>query len=68
MGKMKNYLRSWLLFEKLQIMQPLKNFPAFYGTRSFIIVLTRTLHYSLFWAASIQSNIIPSYFSDIYYI
>jgi hypothetical protein len=30
------YLRSWALLEKLPIVQPLKNFPAFYGTRSFI--------------------------------
>jgi hypothetical protein len=36
---------SWLL---------LKNFP-FYGTRWFIIVFTRALHWSLSWATSIQS-------------
>jgi hypothetical protein len=35
--------------------QLLKNFPAFYGTRRFIAVFTRTLHWSLSWARSIQS-------------
>jgi hypothetical protein len=47
--------RSWTLLEKLSIVQLFKNFPAFYGTRSFITVFTRTLHWSLFWARSIQS-------------
>jgi hypothetical protein len=35
--------------------QLLKNFSAFYGTRRFITVLTRSLHWSLSWARSIQS-------------
>jgi hypothetical protein len=35
------------LLEKLEIVQPLKNFPAFYGTRRYIIVFTRALHWSL---------------------
>jgi hypothetical protein len=35
--------------------QLLKNFPAFYGTRRFITVFTRALHWSLSWARSIQS-------------
>jgi hypothetical protein len=30
--------------EKLPIVQPLKNFPAFYGTRRFITVFIRALH------------------------
>jgi hypothetical protein len=51
--------RSWALLEKLSIVQLLKNFPAFYGTRKFITVFTRALHWSLFWARSIQS--IPSH-------
>jgi hypothetical protein len=34
-------------------------FPAFYGTRRFITVFTRALHWSLSWARSIQS--IPSH-------
>jgi hypothetical protein len=37
------------------IVQPLKNFPTFYGTRRFITVFTRALHWSLSWARSIQS-------------
>jgi hypothetical protein len=42
------YLRSWALLEKPPIMQPLKNFPAFYGTRRFITVFTRALpHFRL---------------------
>jgi hypothetical protein len=48
------YLWSWALLEKLPIVQLLKNFPAFYGTQRFIIVFTRALHWSLFWARSIQ--------------
>jgi hypothetical protein len=34
------YLRSWALLEKLPIVQPLKNYPVFYGTRKFITVFT----------------------------
>jgi hypothetical protein len=51
--------RSWALLEKLPIVQPLKNFPAFYGTRRFITALTGALHWFLSWARSIQS--IPSH-------
>jgi hypothetical protein len=36
------------LLEKLSIVQLLKNFPAFYGTRRSIAVFTRALHWSLF--------------------
>jgi hypothetical protein len=39
--------------------QPLKNFPAFYGTQKFITAFTRALYWSLSWARSIQS--IPSH-------
>jgi hypothetical protein len=39
--------------------QLLKNFPAFYGTRRFITVFTRALHWSLSCARSIQY--IPSH-------
>jgi hypothetical protein len=46
---------SWALLEKPPGMQPLKNFPAFYGTRRFITVFTRALHRSLSWAISIKS-------------
>jgi hypothetical protein len=46
---------GWALLEKLPLVQPLKNFTAFYGNRRFITVFTRALHWSLFWARSIQS-------------
>jgi hypothetical protein len=39
--------------------QPLKNYPTFYGTRRFITVFTRALYCSPSWARSIQS--IPSH-------
>jgi hypothetical protein len=42
------YLRSGALLEKLSIVQPLRNFPAVYGTQKFIAVFTRALHWSLF--------------------
>jgi hypothetical protein len=35
------------LFEKPPVVQLFKKFPAFYGTRSFITVFTRFLHWSL---------------------
>jgi hypothetical protein len=35
--------------------QLLKNFPTFNGTWRFITVFTKALHWSLFWARSIQS-------------
>jgi hypothetical protein len=41
------YSWSWALLEKLPIVQPLKNFRAFYGTRRFITAFTRALHWSL---------------------
>jgi hypothetical protein len=53
------YLRSWALLEKLPIMQPFKNFPAYYGTQRFITMFTRALHWSLSWARLMQS--IPSH-------
>jgi hypothetical protein len=43
------------LLEKPPVVQQLKNFPAFYGTRRFIIVVTGALHSSLSSAKSIQS-------------
>jgi hypothetical protein len=48
--------RSWALLEEPPIVQSLKNFPAFYGTRRFITVFTRALHRFLSWAISIQST------------
>jgi hypothetical protein len=50
---------GWVLLEKPPVAQLLENFPTFYGTRRFITVFTRTLHWDLFWARSIQS--IPSH-------
>jgi hypothetical protein len=44
------------LLKELSIVQPLKNPPAFYGTRRFNTVFTRALHGSLSWAISIQST------------
>jgi hypothetical protein len=49
------YLRSWALLEKLPIVQLHKNFPVFYGTRRFITVFIRALHWSPSWTRSIQS-------------
>jgi hypothetical protein len=50
------YLRSWALLEEPLIVQPLKNFPTFYGTRRLNTVFTKALHWSLSWAISIQST------------
>jgi hypothetical protein len=50
---------SWDLLKKPPIVQLLKNFAPFYGTRRFITVFTRAIHWSLTWAKSIQS--IPSH-------
>jgi hypothetical protein len=50
------YLRSWALLKKPSTVQLLKNFPAFHGTRRFITVFTRALHWSLSWATPIQST------------
>jgi hypothetical protein len=47
-------LWSWALLEKPPIVQPLKNFPEFYGNRRFITVFTKALHWSLSSARSIQ--------------
>ena len=44
-----SFLRSWL------VLQLIKKFPAFYGTRKFITVLTSARHLSPSWADSIQS-------------
>jgi hypothetical protein len=53
-----NYLLtpcSRVLLEKLIVLQLVKKFPAFYGTRRFITAFTSTRHLSLSWASSIQS-------------
>jgi hypothetical protein len=46
--------------------QLLENFPAFYGTRRFITVFTRVLHWSLSWARSIRS--IPSHLISLSHV
>ena len=51
-------LTPWcrVLLEKLTGLQPVKKFPAFYGTRRFITVLTSVSQLSLSWANPIQST------------
>jgi len=46
---------SRILLARLTGFQPLKKFPAFYGTRMFITAFTSARHLSLSWARSIQS-------------
>jgi hypothetical protein len=48
-----------VLFDKLTVTQIVKKFSAFYGTRRFITVFTRTHHWSLPWARCIQSIPLP---------
>jgi hypothetical protein len=57
---------SWALLEEPPIAQLLRNFPTFHGTRRFISVFTRALHWSLSWAWSIQS--ISSHPIPLWYI
>ena len=60
---MRNYLLTYLLtpwcrvlLEKLIVLQLVKKFPAFHGTRRFIPALTSVRHLSLSWANPIQST------------
>jgi len=46
---------SRVLLEKLTDSQPVKKFPAFYGTRRFITAFTSVRHLLLSWTNSIQS-------------
>jgi hypothetical protein len=46
---------SWTLLEKPPVAQLLMKCPTFYGTRRFITVFTRALHWSLPWSRSIRS-------------
>jgi hypothetical protein len=57
-----SYLRTYsltpyctVILEKLTDLQPVKKFPAFYGTRTFITALTSARHLSLSWSNLIQS-------------
>jgi hypothetical protein len=47
---------SRVLLEKLAGLQPIKKFPAFYGTRRFLTALTSARHETLSWASPIQSS------------
>jgi hypothetical protein len=47
--------RCWAFLEKQAVAQSLKNIPTFYGTRRFITVFTRAIHWSLSWARWIKS-------------
>ena len=51
-------LTPWcrVLLEKLTGLQPVKKFPAFYGTRRFITAFTSFRHPSLSWTSPIQST------------
>jgi hypothetical protein len=57
---------SWVLLDSLTGSQPVKKFPAFYGTRRFITAFTRVHHLSLYFARSIQS-MSPSHFLKIHF-
>ena len=50
-------LTPWcrVLLEKLTVLQLVKKFPAFHGTRRFITALTSVRHQCLSWASPIQS-------------
>ena len=60
--------RSRVLLEKLTGSQLIKKFPAFYGTRRFIIAFTSARHLSLSWARSIQSMPPPTHPTSWRYI
>jgi hypothetical protein len=51
---------SWAFLEEPPIVQPVENFPTFYGTRNFNTVFIRAIHWYLSWAISIQST--PSFY------
>jgi hypothetical protein len=54
------------LLEKLPVAQLLNNFSTFYGTRRFITVFARTLHWPPSWARSVRS--IPPHTLTLRYI
>jgi hypothetical protein len=58
-------LLSWALLEGPPLVQPRDTFPAFYGTRRFIITFTRVHYLSLSWARLIRSTLPASYLSKI---
>jgi hypothetical protein len=61
------YLRSWALLEKLPIVQPLRNFPAFYGTRRFITNVHKSPPLVPILSQIDPVHTIPSYLSKIYF-
>jgi hypothetical protein len=60
-----NQLHGVVRLEKLTGPQPVKKFPAFYGTRRLITTLATARHLSLFWASSSQSMPPSNYFNII---
>jgi hypothetical protein len=54
----KYHITPWsrVLLEKLTVLQLVKKFPAFYGTRRFLTAITSIRHLSLSWASPIQSS------------
>ena len=52
-----NLLTPWcrVLLEKLTVLQLVKKFPIFHGTRRFITALTSVRQLSLSWASPVQS-------------
>ena len=54
-----SFLRSYL------VLQLIKKFPAFYGTRKFITILTSARHLSLSWANSIQPHLLKIHLNII---
>jgi hypothetical protein len=52
-----DWLTSWSrVLQKLTVTQPVKQMPAFYGTRKFITMFTTARHWSLSWVRCIQST------------
>jgi hypothetical protein len=56
---------SWILLDKSPTVQRLKGFPAFHGTRRFITVLTRALHWFLSWDRSMHFPSLRSFIQRI---
>jgi len=58
--------RCRVLPDKLTVLQLVKKFPAFHGTRRFITALTSVRHLSLSWASPIQSIYPTSHLLEIH--
>ena len=63
-----NYLshRAEFFFRSYPVLQLVKKFPTFYGTRRFITAFTSVGHPSLSWASSIQSTPPTYHFLNIH--